>query len=237
MRIHFLQHFAIENPGIILDWASKRGDTFKATHLYRGDKLPDVTTSFDFLVVMGGPMNVYQHRDHPWLPLEKDFIRAAIDSGKPVLGICLGAQLIADALGARVFQNAEVEIGWFPVEFRPKAFEGLPETTMALHWHGDTFEIPAGAIPLGKSAGCARQGFVYDKRVVGLQFHLEVNESIIDNFVRGFAHELKPSSFVQSAEEILSGTSNLPTAHRAMEAILEGLTCEQSPTHHEHGHR
>ncbi len=214
---------------MILDWASKRGDTVEATHLYRGEQLPDDISSFDFLVVMGGPMNVYQHRDYPWLPLEKHFIRAVIDSGKPVLGICLGAQLIADVLGARVFQNAQVEIGWFPVEFDPGAFGGLPETTIALHWHGDTFEIPKGAVPIGKSAGCVLQGFAYDGRVVALQFHLEVNKSLIENFIREFAHELRPSCFVQSADEIHSGTQNLPAAHRAMEGILETLANNRSP--------
>jgi GMP synthase-like glutamine amidotransferase len=229
VRIHYLQHFPIENPGFILEWASKHGYPVEATHLYRGDRLPDATVNLDFLVVMGGPMNIYQHRDHPWLPFEKDFIRAVIDAGKPILGICLGAQLIADVLGARVFQNPEIEIGWFPVVFGPGAFGGLPETTMALHWHGDTFEIPPDAEALGKSAGCARQGFVYEGRTVGLQFHLELNELLIENFVREFSHELKPSLFVQSADEILAGKSNLPAANRAMEEILEALSGKQFP--------
>jgi len=191
--------------------------------------LPETTANLDFLIVMGGPMNIYQHRDHPWLPSEKDFIREVIDRGKLVLGICLGAQLIADVLGARVYQNAVIEIGWFPVEFGPEAFGGLPEVAMALHWHGDTFDIPKGSNPLGKSAGCARQGFVYDARVVGLQFHLEVTESLVASFVREFAHELSPSCFVQSPGEILSGNSNLPAAHRALEGILEALADPPSP--------
>ena len=230
MRIHYLQHFPIEDPGIILDWASKRGDTIEATLLYRGEHLPDDMTSFDFLIVMGGPMNVYQHRDHPWLPLEKELIRAVIDSGKPVLGVCLGAQLIADVLGAKVYQNAEVEIGWFPVEFGPGAFGGLPETAMALHWHGDTFENPHGSAPLGKSAGCVRQGFVHDGRVVGLQCHLEVNNSLIENFVSEFAHDLKPSPYVQSAEEIRFGSQYLAEANRALERILEALAAKAPTT-------
>jgi GMP synthase (glutamine-hydrolysing) len=224
MRIHYMQHIPIENPGIILDWAERSGHTLTATHLYRGDSLPEDIEVIDWLVVMGGPMNIFQHRDHPWLPAEKRFIGETIAADKTVLGICLGAQLIADVLEARVFQNPEIEVGWFPVELDPDAFDGLPETVTPLHWHGDTFEIPPGARPLGRSAACGNQGFVFGDRVVGLQFHLEVNEALVETFIQEFASKLEPTPFVQTPDEILSGSViNLPAANDAMERLLDSL--------------
>ena len=227
MRLHYLQHIPIENPGVILDWAERSGYEVSATHFYRDEPLPDDLAAIDWLVVMGGPMNIFQHRDHPWLPAEKRFIGEAIAASKTVLGICLGAQLIADVLEARVFQNPQIEIGWFPVKLDPHALDGLPETVVPLHWHGDTFELPPGARPLGKSSACANQGFVFGDRVVGLQFHLELNSALVKTFTRIFAHELKPAPFIQSAAEIQAGTKlHLSTANRTMERILDALAAK-----------
>src|SRR4051812_36082961 len=114
MRIHSLEHQAAEGPGKIADWAAARGHSIARTALYADEALPALE-AFDVLVVMGGGMNIYQYRDYPWLPMEKAFLRRAIYAGKPILGICLGAQLLADVLGGKVYQNPEKEIGWFPV--------------------------------------------------------------------------------------------------------------------------
>ncbi len=124
-------------------------------------------------------MNVYEEAEYPWLAAEKAFIAAAIGAGKPVLGICLGAQLIAAVLGGTVSKGPQPEIGWYPVELTPAGrelplFAGFPDRFTALHWHGDTFSIPPGATHVASSAACANQAFAYDGgRVVGLQFHLE----------------------------------------------------------------
>ncbi len=129
MQLRVLQHHHCESPGAILDWARERGCVIATTHLYRGEPLPDAT-AVDFLVVMGGPMNIYQDRDHPWLREERAVLEAHIAAGKPAVGVCLGSQLLADALGGRVTQNPRIEIGWWPVEFTPEGARA--------------FSIPAG---------------------------------------------------------------------------------------------
>jgi len=181
MKFHVLQHAAYEGPGEIAAWAQKRGHTISVSHLYRGDALPALQ-DFDSLVVMGGEMNIYQDRDWPWLKAERAFVRAALEGGKSVLGICLGAQLIADALGARVVQNLEFEIGWLPIRWTPEAsaeFRGIKSSSTVLHWHGDTFNLPEGATRLAASDGCAEQGFVIPGKCLALQFHMEVDPALV----------------------------------------------------------
>ncbi len=204
MHISVLQHAAFEGPGEIAQWAALRGHATHIHHLYRGDEFP-MPDAFDLLVVMGGEMNIYQDRDYPWLRTERNLIRSALEQGKRVVGICLGSQLIADALGSRVHQNAEYEIGWLPLTFTDEGrdtFPGLPPTATVLHWHGDTFELPQGATRLAMSPGCAEQGFVIKKKCLGLQFHFEVDPDLARQMVegspttgrRGFTcNRLKPS--------------------------------------------
>ena len=187
MKMSVLQHAAYEGPGEIAVWAARHGHAPTVHHLYRGDALPSLD-AFDLLVVMGGEMNIYQYRDWPWLKPERELIRAALGAGKRVVGICLGAQLIADALGARVFQNAEYEIGWLPVQWTDGARAAFPELGAAstvLHWHGDTFELPAGATRLAASEGCPEQGFLIENKCLALQFHLEVDPDLVRQFVDG----------------------------------------------------
>src|SRR5262249_35158018 len=152
MRIHYLQHVAFEDLAAIESWAEDAGHTIAATQLFRNQPLPE-TADFDMLVVLGGPMNIYEEDQHPWLASEKRFIERALGEEKHVLGICLGSQLIADILGARVFRNREKEIGWFPITLTEAAqshplFADVPENITVFHWHGDTFDLPAGAIHL-----------------------------------------------------------------------------------------
>jgi len=177
MNIHYLQHVPFEGPGGIGDWAQARGHAVSGTPVYK-DALPAGVDTIDWLIVLGGPMDIYDERRHPWLAAEKRFIKAAITAGGPVLGICLGAQLIADCLGARVHLNACREIGWYPVDITDPGmdtgvFAGLPASINAFHWHSDTFDIPPGAVHTAQSRTCRNQAFVYKEQVVGLQFHLE----------------------------------------------------------------
>lgn len=199
MRVHSLEHAPAEGAGKIRDWAIARGHAFAVTRLDLGAPLPG-PDDFDLLVVMGGAMNVHQHRDYPWLVAEKACIAAAIASGKALLGICLGAQLIADALGARVVQNSVLEIGWFPVRFidRQPPFDGFPAECTAFHWHGDTFELPPGARRAAESDACAQQAYVVGSRIVGLQFHIEVTPAAAASFCQGADHILVPSRSVQA---------------------------------------
>ena len=172
---------------------------------------------------MGGPMNIYEHRNHPWLVTEKAAMAQAVADGKRVLGICLGAQLLADVLGGKVVQNPEVEIGWFPVRFASGSLAAFPEELAPLHWHGDTFTIPPGATALASSEACRNQAFAKGSRLVGLQFHLEVGTADVAAFVDG-DDALGQGRFIQSKEAILANAPRyLPSAHAALEALLNAM--------------
>ena len=176
MRIHCIQHVPFEGPAAVKDWALERGHVLSRTALYDNESLPAMD-EFDWLIVMGGPMGVYDEDMYPWLAAEKRFIGRSIAEGHTVLGICLGAQLMAAALGGTVRANARREIGWFPVRLLPEAgripaFARLPREFDAFHWHGDTFGIPPGAVRAAESDACPAQAFSYNDRVIGLQFPL-----------------------------------------------------------------
>jgi GMP synthase-like glutamine amidotransferase len=221
MKIHVLQHAESEGPGEIAAWAHERGHAVAITHLYRGEALPPAD-SFDLLVVMGGEMNIYQYRDWPWLKPEREMIEAAMAAGKRVVGICLGGQLIADALGARVTQNSEHELGWLPITFTPEArqaFGHLPETATVLHWHGDTFELPEGAVRLASSPGCLEQGYLIPGKCLGLQFHMEADPGLASQMVQ--SQESWPSGqFVQTRGEIVIHAAK---HHPANRILLHGM--------------
>ncbi|MEP6667958.1 MAG: type 1 glutamine amidotransferase [Chthoniobacter sp.] len=224
MRIHSLEHQPAEGPAKIADWAAARGHTLARTALYAA-AAPPALDAFDLLVIMGGGMNIYQYRDHPWLVPEKEFLRRAIDAGKPILGMCLGAQLLADVLGGKVYQNPEKEIGWFPVTFgdRTGLFAEFPESLNVMHWHGDTFDVPPGARLVAGSAGCPRQAFVWGDRVVGLQFHLEIGAVNVADLANVAAEDLTPGRFVQTAAQLTETPADLPTAHASLFALLDAL--------------
>jgi GMP synthase-like glutamine amidotransferase len=224
MIISVLQHAAFEGPGEIGVWAGKHGHTMQVCHLYRGDALPALD-AFDLLLVMGGEMNIYEYRVYPWLKPERELIQAALGAGKRVIGICLGAQLIADALGARVAQNPEYEIGWLPVAFGAegqKLFPALPETATVLHWHGDAFDLPKGATRLASSVGCPEQGYAIPGKCLGLQFHLEVDPALVKLYVEGQGHWPK-GPYAQSPEMILAEAGKY---HETNRKFLHGLLDE-----------
>ncbi|HBA82716.1 MAG TPA: amidotransferase [Verrucomicrobia bacterium] len=227
MNIHCLQHVAFEGPAFIQDWAQRKSHTLTATRLDLGEALPG-TSHFDWLVVMGGPMNVYEHDLYPWLVQEKKLIENAIADGKIVLGICLGAQLIADVLGAQVVPNPVKEIGWFPVALtdhalKSKMFAGFPPKLDVLHWHGDTFNQPAEAIHVARSAVCENQAFIYDHRVVALQFHLEMTDTSARAIMEHCGHELTTGPSIQSAEAMLADPHRFEKTHAMMEQLLDRL--------------
>ena len=208
MKVIFLQHVHFETPGAIEDYLKKRRLQYKTVRFFEtGWNLPSLD-DFDVVVVMGGPMNIYEYDKFPWLKDEKEFLRGSIDKGKRILGICLGAQLLADVLGAKIFKNKFKEIGWFEVFLtgdgkRSKFFKDFPERFMAFHWHGDTFEIPTGAKRLAESEGAKNQAFEYDNRVVGLQFHLETTPELAGNLLQFSGDDLTGGGkFVNSPDEI-----------------------------------
>jgi len=229
MILHILQHDPTEGPGAIVDWADARGHILQTTHVYRADPLPDVAAG-DLLVIMGGPMNIYQDRDYPWLKAERAFLARYVEMDGRALGICLGAQFLADALGGRVTQNPQVEVGWFPVRFTDEAramFPCLPAAKETVHWHGDTFELPAGAVRLGTSEACTNQGFLYDGRVLGLQFHAEMTREFAMLLVEQAGPDLQPAAFVQDGRAILGRPdADFQSAHALLFEILDAVFSE-----------
>jgi len=226
MRAHYFQHVSFEGLGSIEPWLNSNGYEQTNTRFYESSNLPD-PKAIDLLVVMGGPMSVNDEDKFPWLALEKQFVRKIIDTGKPVLGICLGAQIIANAMGARVFPNPVKEIGWFPIHAASStdgSVFNFPPSQTVFHWHGETFDLPLGALRLAKSEGCENQAFQLSKRVIGLQFHLETTPKSAREIVSNCRDELVPSRYVQSEEEILSASSSrYKSINELMSSILSFL--------------
>jgi GMP synthase-like glutamine amidotransferase len=221
MRIHVLQHVAFEGPAAIEDWARRSGHVITRSRLDKAEPLPALT-DFDLLVVMGGPMSVNDEHLHPWLKEEKALIRGAIASGRAVLGVCLGAQMIAAAMGARVYRGTEREIGWFPVRRVTATGAGalFPETFTPLHWHGETFDLPAQAVRLAETDAVPNQAFQLGS-AIGLQFHLEATPASVQQLVDNAAHDIESGKpFQQPPSELLAQT---PQASSAAQVILYNL--------------
>lgn len=228
MRLHYLQHVPFENPGSILIWAKKNGCIITDTQLYKNDLLPK-QQDFDWLVVMGGPMNIYDEENYPWLVSEKVFIREAIASGKVIIGLCLGAQLIADVIGGKVTQNPYQEIGWFPIRLSEEArssplFSFFPQQPIVFQWHGDTFSVlPEEAKCIAENAACQHQAFIYRKRVFGFQYHMENTPSIIKGLVENCGDEIVPDVYVQTPEELLAHPGYIEQNNQWMDMFLTQL--------------
>lgn len=224
MRIHYLQHVPFEDLGSLESPLLDLGHAVNCTRLYASDPLPHIE-DFDALIVMGGPMGVHDEALYPWLGDEKALIRTVItDSQKPLLGICLGAQLIAAVLGAPVTRNPQREIGWFPLHLDPAFMASrwggcIANGDLAFHWHGDTFTLPPGALPVGSSEACQTQGYVIDGRIIGLQFHLETTVASATALLRECADELDGGLFVQSAEAIMAQPERFARINAAATAI------------------
>lgn len=227
MKSHYLQHVPFEGLGSIEPWVKKCDHTVTCSRLYLGDALPSVKT-IDWLIIMGGPMSVHDEREYPWLADEEKFIERAIEADKTVLGICLGAQLLAHVLGTKVYPNANKEIGWFPVEkVSGQAAAGIgsvmADVMTAFHWHGETFDLPDGSIQLGRSEACENQAFIYEDRVVALQYHLETTRASAEALIKHCAHEIIEAPYIQTKEQMLSDHSKFDRINGEMEKLLEYL--------------
>ena len=206
MKLHYFQHVPYEGLDRIGVWARRRGHDVAVTRFQAQDPLP-TPDAMDALLIMGGPMGVYDTNQYPWMLEEMAFIRAMIATGKPVLGICLGAQLIAGALGAKVYPHKQKEIGWWPVQFAPYPVKGTPldvfgpEATL-FHWHGDTFDLPAGAVHLATSEACRYQAYSVGKNVLALQFHPEISLETIGRWAQESDSIKNPGGFVMSEADM-----------------------------------
>ncbi|MFH2067278.1 MAG: type 1 glutamine amidotransferase [Pseudomonadota bacterium] len=230
MRVHYLQHVPFEGPAYIKDWIENKSMDLSCTALYQNQKLPS-QEDFDCLMIMGGPMGVNDEKKYPWMMGEKKFIEQTIKQNKIVIGICLGAQLIADVLGAGVFPNQHKEIGWFPIRKISKSnlFDTIwPDEFYAFHWHGDMFEIPDGAIHFVESKACANQGFMYQENVFAFQFHLESTRQSIEQLILNCGHELKEAAtHVQDPDTIRRLSKYVPDCNNILKLFLESILGNQ----------
>lgn len=224
-HIHVLQHVAFETPAYIGEWAQKNNHTITYTHLYRNEKLPNVD-AFDILVVMGGPMSVNDTDKHNWLDYETNFLKDCIESGKAIIGICLGAQLLAKVLGSKIYQGKHIKIGWFPVMFDKRNLHMvfktiLPDYITPFHWHGETFDTPPEAIGFASSPATPNQAFIYRDRVIGLQFHLEATQTSVAAMIEEMGHEITESKYTEPPANILNDKKHYPANNKLMENIME----------------
>jgi GMP synthase-like glutamine amidotransferase len=220
MKAHYLQHVSFEGIGSIESWLGAAGYKITKTQFFKSTNLPE-PDEIDLLIVMGGPMSVNDGDAFPWLAREKQFIHDIIKSGKSVLGVCLGAQLIASTLGARVYRNTVTEIGWFPVQgisSTDRTAFNFPPSAEVFHWHGETFDLPSGAIRLARSEECENQAFQFGRSVIGLQFHLETTPESAQEIVKHCRNELVPSEYIQTESEILGAR---PEKYRSINELMD----------------
>ena len=227
MNVSILQHMSHEGPGNIADWANTRDHRQQIHHLYQDDALPSLA-DFDLLVVLGGDMSVHDQNTHPWLASERELIKTALEANKPVVGICLGAQQIAYALGAAVYPNDQREVGFWPIFKTDDDALPLPEMLNVLHWHGDTFDLPPDARLLARSEGCRNQIFLTANGLaLGLQCHIEATPDMVDDFCREDASYLIPppahGRWMQSATAMRAESAAYTPMRHTLFALLDTL--------------
>jgi GMP synthase-like glutamine amidotransferase len=227
MRLSIIKHMTFEGPGAVAAWAMERGHSVAITEQELGQPMPS-QRDFDGLVLMGGPMSVNDEDRYAWLRGEKALVRETLAAGKKILGICLGAQMIASALGAKVRPNALKEIGWFPLETVAGSegnalWKAVPRTLPVFHWHGETFDLPSGAAHLARSAACEHQAYALGTRVLALQCHLEVDAVSLREMVEGGRDELDLAQpFIQNEQVMLNQPESLARLAPLIRALLDG---------------
>ena len=198
-KIWVMQHHPVENLGNIAEALEGAALAWQYVRTFEGQPVPKDMKGAGGLILMGGPQGVYEAEQHPFLKDEMRLIESALKDDRPVLGVCLGSQLLAAALGAKVYQGARREIGWHPVQLTPDAkddrlLKGVPEQFTAFHWHGDIFDLPHDSVTLASSEISPIQAFRYRDKAYGFLCHLEVTEASVHAMVREFTDEAKHAS-------------------------------------------
>ena len=230
MKVYWIQHVEFEGLGCIEPWLEENGHDAACIRLWAGDVFPD-PGEVDGLIVMGGPMGIYDDDQYLWLADEKGFINEVIDRDKPVLGICLGAQLIADVLGADVRPGEQKEIGFYecrasvPLALNDRAGRSalFPKRFVPFHWHGDTFGLPDGAVRLASSEVTENQAFRYKDNVLALQFHLETTERSLMSLYDNCCGEICDAPFIQTLDEMRPFFSALERSNELIFCVLRSL--------------
>lgn len=225
MKVHCLQHTSFETPGCIVQWAKEKQVHFSITQTYRGEILPEID-AVDFLIVLGGPQSATELDLYPYLKAEISFIQQAIAQNKAVMGICLGAQLIGEALGASTEKSPHPEIGIFPIHILPEAkhdavFSQFPQKIESAHWHSDMPGLASGMTILAGSEGCPRQAFRYGDRVYGLQCHFEMMKCNVEKLLTHCKDDLSPGLYIQEPEVFLS--ADFDAINQKMLIVLDHL--------------
>jgi GMP synthase-like glutamine amidotransferase len=227
MRAHCFQHEPFEGLAALEPWFLSKGFKITYTKFFESEEIPSAD-DIDFLIIMGGGMSVNDEKDFLWLIKEKAFVREFINTGKPVIGICLGSQMIAAALGARVYRNSEKEIGWFPITkvkgVNSAIFADMPQELTVFHWHGETFDLPVGAIHIAESEVCKHQIFQYGKKTIAFQCHFETTPESLAGISSECASELIDAPFIQSAEKMKTLASKYcPAMQKVLFSLLDKL--------------
>jgi GMP synthase-like glutamine amidotransferase len=231
LSVLVFQHEPDDGPGYLGDALIRRNAKLDIVRLDKNEAVAD-PASYDMLLVMGGAMNVYQEDKYPWLIEERRAIREAVEAGKAVLGVCLGGKLLAKALDAQVHLGAATEIGLTPITLTEAGkadplFEGLSQVE-AVEWHDDTFDIPAGAVALARSEGCAHQAFRFGRQAYGLQFHPEVSPVMLAEWIKSASDSsIDRSSFQRAVEAKAEALQN--QADRLMDNFVRKCIPLTSP--------
>jgi GMP synthase (glutamine-hydrolysing) len=209
-----IQHAGVEQPGTIADALTSAGYLIQPVLAFDGQAIPQKTDEFQGLVIMGGPIGVYECDRYSYLADELHLIEKVLEARKPILGVCLGSQFLAAALGAEVRKGKRKEIGWHPVSLTVEAkvdrlLAGIEQAFMALHWHGDLFDLPPGAVNLASSDLTPCQAFRYRENAFGFLFHMETTTEILRGMVTAFEDELRQEG-LDGSEIIQAATQYLP---------------------------